>query len=75
MWMESSEYHKRPVKWRTVYVDSGCNMTGRYKGRRKAGEIWQEPNGSWVTVFTAHMGEEAAMKGPEIIEDYIRSQK
>lgn len=70
-WMDTVEYHKKPVKWKTTWISRMVIMTGRYKGKRKAGEIWQDNSGVYHAVFLAHLGEEAAMKGPEIIEEYL----
>ena len=72
-WMDSVVVHKRPVKYETVWISKDFISTGRYKGKRKAGEIWQDNDGLYHAVYLAQIGEEAAMMGPEIIEEYLKN--
>lgn len=63
------DYHNKPVKRKNPWTSKKFNMTGRYKGKRNAGEIWQDKDGFYHSVFLAQGGEDAAIKGLEIIEE------
>jgi hypothetical protein len=63
----------KPVRWETTWVDENVISTGRTKKRKTVNQVWKEKEGTYHVITLAHVGEEAAYKGPETIRQYLET--
>ncbi len=64
---------RKPVRWETTWVNENVIFTGRTKKRKPVNQVWKEKDGTYHVITLAHVGEEAAYEGLEIIRQYLET--